>query len=202
MADVAAILLAAGLSRRMGAQNKLLLPIDGVPMIRRVAMAYLGAIDTDLTVVTGHEASAVRRALSGLAVSLVHNANFTSGQQSSVATGLHCAPDAHLLLIGLGDQPLLTTQDLQDLIAAHVAGDATKVTIPVHNGARGNPITIPQLLRRRLLENPARPGCLGFTRDHPEHVQAATLPSPGFYTDVDTPDDYATHLETAKEPIS
>lgn len=191
MHKVAAILLAAGLSRRMGARNKLLLPVNGEPLVRRVARTYLGALDGPVTVVTGFEADRVRAALAGLPVQIVHNDRFDAGQAGSVATGLGHAPQTELLLIGLGDQPLLTSQDLTALIAAHYAADPGKVTIPFRGEQRGNPIAVPHNLRGCLTANPKRPGCMRFTRDHPEQVQAAALRAPGFYTDVDTPEDYA-----------
>ncbi len=191
MDRIAAIILAAGLSRRMGAQNKLLMPIAGTPLIRRVVGTYLCAIDGPVTVVTGFAAEAVKAALDGLTAQFAQNDRFAEGQPSSVVAGLRHAPDADALLIGLGDQPLLTPQDLTDLIAAHAAGDSGKITIPRHSGQRGNPILIPRALRPRLTKNPDRPGCMRFTRDHPDHVQAAHLSAPGFYTDIDTPADYA-----------
>ncbi len=199
MREVAAILLAAGLSRRMGQQNKLLLPVGGMPMVRRVAEAYLTVIDAPLTVVTGFEAERVRDALISLPVTFAHNSDYASGQPSSVATGLGCAPDADLLLIGLADQPRLTATDLAALIRAHRAGHPDKITIPMHGDARGNPIVVPRGLRPRLTENPDRPGCMRFTRDHPEHVQIAPLSAPGFYTDVDTPDDYTALMRVEEE---
>ena len=199
MPRVAAILLAAGLSSRMGPRNKLLLPVAGMPLVRRVAQTYLSAIDGSLTVVTGFEADLVRRALAGLNVQIAHNDRYAEGQPRSVATGLRCAPDVDLLLIGLGDQPLLTPQDLADLTAAHLVADKGKITIPMQAERRGNPIVVPRDLRRRLTENPRRPGCMRFTRDHPEHVQAAALGARGFYADVDTPEDYATLVQTEKE---
>ena len=191
MAETAAILLAAGLSRRMGARNKLLLPVDGQPMVRRVAQAYCAVVDAPLTVVTGHEASFVRAALSDLPVTFIHNADYANGQARSVAAGLAAAPDADVLLIGLGDQPQLTATDLRALLKAHRAADPSKITIPMRDGERGNPIVVPRALRPRLTENPERPGCMRFTREHPEHVQAAPVTSPGFFADIDTPEDYA-----------
>lgn len=202
MPEVTAILLAAGLSSRMGAQNKLLMPIRGAPLIRRVAGTYLDAIDGPVTVVTGFEAERVTAALQGLTVRFVHNDRFAEGQPRSVATGLAHAPDAELLLVGLGDQPLLTPQDLKALIAAHEAGDSEKITIPRQGERRGNPVLIPRALRHRLTENPDRPGCMRFTRDHPEHVQAAHLSAPGFYTDIDTPEDYARLVQDSRQDAS
>ena len=191
MGSVAAILLAAGLSRRMGARNKLLLPVAGKPMVRHLAETYLSVLTTPLTVVTGFEADAVRNALAGLSVAFAHNEDFAAGQQGSVAAGLTVAPDADLLLIGLADQPGLAPEDLMQLVQWHHANDLYKITVPKLGARRGNPIVIPRSLRPRLTENPERPGCMRLTRDEPDLVQCAPLPADGFYADVDTPDDYA-----------
>ncbi|MCH2164494.1 MAG: nucleotidyltransferase family protein [Marinovum sp.] len=189
MFEMAAILLAAGLSRRMGPTNKLLLEISGKPMVRHVAETYLSAIDGPLTVVTGFEADRVGAALWGLDLHLVHNDVFIRGQPSSVSAGLVAAPEAELLLIGLADQPLLTASNLRSLMACHKNADPRRITIPMRGDRRGNPIVIPRLLRDRLTENPERPGCMRFTRDFPEHVQRAPMEADGFYHDIDTLDD-------------
>ena len=119
MTKTAAIILAAGLSRRMGAQNKLLLPVGGVSMVYHVVSQYAGALDGPITVVTGHEAPQVEKALNGLNVTCVYHAGFADGQQSSVAFGLRHCPQADVVLIGLADQPLLRSADITSLLAAH-----------------------------------------------------------------------------------
>lgn len=189
MHKVSAIILAAGQSRRMGEANKLLLSIDGVAMVRHVVNQYRAAIDGQITVVLGHEADKVQETLQGTDARCVFNPDHEDGQQTSVACGLAHAPDADLLLIGLGDQPLLRDTDIRDLVAAHQ--DDTKVTLPVCGDQRGNPIAVPHALRARLTADPKRPGCMRFTRDHPELVHRHRLPAAGFYTDIDTPGDYA-----------
>ncbi len=201
MHSVSSILLAAGLSSRMGAQNKLLLEVKGEPLIRRVARVYRSFVDGPLTVVTGFEAERIRAALGGLTVRFAHNASFADGQPGSVATGLADAPQADLLLIGLGDQPLLRAEDLSTLVASHRSAGGTKITIPVRAGQRGNPLVVPDALRARLTENPSRPGCMRFTREHPEHVHSADLEAPGFYADVDTPEDFASLVERGWEAV-
>lgn len=202
MAEVDAIILAAGLSRRMGARNKLLIEIEGGPMVRRVVETYRAAIDGPVTVVTGHEAARIVQALDGLAVGFVHNPDFAQGQQRSVAVGLGVPSSATATLIGLADQPALTSHDLRALIAAHERGDPSRITIPHHGTQRGNPIVVPAALRARLLENPDRPGCMRFTRDHPELVQRPQLPAEGFYLDVDTPDALAAFQKTHERRAS
>jgi len=201
MDDVTAILLAGGMSRRMGAPNKLVMPVAGKPMVRLVAETYLSVLTTPLTVVTGHHADAVVAALSGLSVIFAHNENFAEGQPSSVATGLKAAPDAALLLIALADQPYLTPEDLKQLVHWHHAHDPKKITVPKMGENRGNPVLIPRALRPRLTEHPHRPGCMRVTRDNPDLVQFAPLAAQGFYADVDTPEEYAAltpkEMETA-----
>ncbi|MEM6407555.1 MAG: nucleotidyltransferase family protein [Pseudomonadota bacterium] len=191
MGSVAAILLAAGLSRRMGERNKLLLPVAGKPMVRHLAETYQSVLTTPLTVVTGHQADAVQGALAGLPIEFAHNEDFGAGQPGSVAAGLTVAPDADVLLIGLADQPRLTSKNLLQLVQWHRANDPVKITVPKRGINRGNPIVVPRVLRPRLTENPERPGCMRLTRDEPDLVQCAPLPADGFYADVDTPEDYA-----------
>lgn len=202
MAEIDAILLAAGLSRRMGARNKLLADIFGKPMIRHVAETYLAVVDGPVSVVTGHERERIEAALDGLAVRFVHNRDYAAGQQSSVAAGLAAGSNAAATLIGLGDQPALRPADLAALIAAHAGGDPGKITIPHDGTRRGNPIAVPAVLRPRLTDNPDRPGCMRFTREHPDLVQWPRLDAVGFYLDVDTPEALAAFRHTRERSAS
>lgn len=188
---VTTILLAAGRSLRMGAQNKLLLSINGIPMIRHMVLRYSVATGGAVLVVTGHEACAVKEALAGTLAQIVFNPDHLSGQQSSVICGLQAAEEADLLLIGLGDQPLLGVSDLLELLSAHHQSDQNKISVPVRGTERGNPIVVPASLRANLLGDPKGPGCRKFTRTHLDRVQLLQMSSDGFFTDVDTPEAYA-----------
>ena len=84
---------AAGASRRMGEVNKLLVEIDGQPMVRHAATAMLEGGIRDLVVVTGHQQDRVKEALNGLEVAFIHNADFDAGQAGSVAAGVAALPD-------------------------------------------------------------------------------------------------------------
>ncbi|SEW32738.1 molybdenum cofactor cytidylyltransferase [Cognatiyoonia koreensis] len=201
MYSVAAIILAAGQSQRMGGANKLLLPVAGQPMIRHVVKCYRAAIDGPIIVVTGHDASNVEAALDHIDAHCTFNPDHKNGQQTAVALGLSHAPDANLLLIGLGDQPLLQSADIRDLIAAHQSADPLKISIPAMDHVRGNPIVVPHSLRAMLTADQERPGCMRFRRDNPARVQRHALPAAGFYTDIDTPNDYAA-LTSDKEFIT
>jgi len=191
MADFDAFILAAGVSSRMGAKNKLLLDWHGVPLVTHVVQCYLNALEGKVAVVTGFEADRVTDTLKGLPVTIFHNAAFDTGQQSSVVTALRQPSSTAATLIGLGDQPLLEPDDLRWLMAMHHAHDQKKITVPNRHGVRGNPIVIPASLRPRILNDPRAPGCRRFTRDNPELVSNVESDRPGFFTDIDTPGDYA-----------
>lgn len=190
MRDITAIILAAGLSRRMGDRNKLLLPVGGVPMIRHMVDVYSAATTRPVLVVTGHDADDVAKALTDSGARTAFNADYAQGQPTSVACGLRAVNDAGAVLIGLGDQPLLTAGDIRDLLAAHTSADSQRISIPALDQRRGNPIVVPDVLRTRLLKDPRSPGCKTFTRAHPEHVQFHALSARGFYADIDTPEAY------------
>ncbi|MBU2993016.1 nucleotidyltransferase family protein [Octadecabacter sp. 1_MG-2023] len=192
MDSFGAIILAAGLSRRMGDRNKLLLPTHGKPMIRHVVETYLSVVNERVWVVTGYENERIEAALQGLDVHIVHNENFEAGQPFSVRAGLLEARGAGHYLIGLGDQPDLTGGDLRALIAAHLAGDVQKISIPYQGTTRGNPVVVPAVMQARLLADQANPGCGKFTRDHPELAQHHTMTQPGFFNDIDTPTAFET----------
>lgn len=202
MTEFTAILLAAGLSRRMGVRNKMLLNWHGQPVIRHVARTYLAALGPNVIVVTGYQAGAVRQALRGLDLTFAHNPNFESGQQSSVALGLSHAPADRSILVGLGDQPLLTSQDLVQLMAAHNATDPSKISIPFQDERRGNPVILPARLIPRVLADDVRPGCKRFIDANSHHVQKLIVATPGCFTDIDTPDAYAKHLKGAPYEVS
>lgn len=190
MGEVTAIIVAAGLSRRMGTRNKLLLPFGDVPMIRHMVSMYYAATNGRVVVITGHHANEIGKALEGSCAETRFNPDYVQGRPTSVACGLRAANDFEDILIGLGDQPLLTPDDIQSLLSAHAAADRSRISIPTVDQKRGNPILVPANLRARLLADPRSPGCKKFTRTHPEHVQFHQLASSGYYMDVDTPEAY------------
>lgn len=200
MNNLSTVILAAGLSRRMGTDNKLLLPVCGVPMICHMVDVYSAVTDGAVIVVTGHEAQRIEDAFEGRDVHTVFNPDYNLGQQTSVACGLKAAPEDHDLLIGLGDQPLLRERDLHALLDVHRAQPG-QISIPRHADQRGNPIVIPAALRAQLLADPRAPGCRSFTRQNPKQVQFHDLSAPGFYADIDTPEAYAAFDRGTQEHV-
>ncbi len=201
MDDVAAILLAAGLSRRMGARNKLWMSLAGKPSVRHLTETYLSVLTPPLTLVTGHDAGEMCATLTGLSVVFAHNQDFAEGQPGTVATGFGVAPSAELLLIGLADQPQFSSADLMHLVHWHRANDPRKITMPKLAAECDDPILFPRVLRLRLAKNPNRPGCMCITRDKPVLVQFAPLIANGLYADVSTSAEYAALTQKETETV-
>jgi molybdenum cofactor cytidylyltransferase len=146
-ARVWAVLLAAGQSRRMGPQNKLLADFGGKPLVRRTAERLLESRLAGTVAVLGHEAEAVSNALSGLDLRTVHNEDFATGLASSLKAGIRALPpSADAALVALGDMPGITTADLDRLIAAFTASGGRTIVRATHNGKRGNPVILPRAL--------------------------------------------------------
>jgi len=133
------VILAAGLSRRMG-EAKLLLDWGGQPVIRRtVEQVAAGGLD-DLIVVLGHEGKAIREALSGLPVRFVPNPNPEAGQASSIACGVSALePGVRAALIALGDQPMVPLEVIPRLLETF-RQTRKSIVAPVYRGVQGNPV--------------------------------------------------------------
>ena len=189
MYHTAAVVLAAGQSRRMGAVNKLLIEINGVPMIRSTVSACAAVCDAPVTVVTGYQAREIESVLDGLDAHFVHNPDFGAGQQGSVAAGLRAVAEAATTLVVLGDQPLLDAAALRTFLDAHRVSSLGRISMPVKGVERGNPLAIPHTLKRALLVDRANPGCRRFTRDNPDKVNPVPSEDPAYFTDLDTVED-------------
>ena len=198
MDDIHIIILAAGLSRRMGDVNKLLLDIDGAPMVRRAAELY-SSIFSSVTLVSGYQAGKIERAVEGINLNILHNPDFTQGQQSSVRCGLRSIPDScEAVFIALADQPFLTPQDISDFTMAFMDSPRDKIFIPYHHEQRGNPVIFPARLLRSLDETPR-----AFIDAHPDRVQRYRVSNDHFITDIDSPQDVETLGKNAcQTPLS
>lgn len=194
----AGILLAAGASRRMG-QNKLVMPIDGTPMVRRAADRLLAAGASPLIVVTGHEPERVQRALDGLAVTFTTSADPTGPTSGSLHAGLHALPaDVDAALILLADMPHVTTDMLSMMIAR-----AESSTAPLVVSRYGDVLAPPLFFRRALFDELLAwhgEGCgKAVVRRHENAAEILDW-TPAALADVDTPEDYAAALSAVRQP--
>ncbi len=184
---VAAIILAAGLSRRMGAANKMLARIGGKPLVRIVVEQALASNADPVIVVTGHEGEQVRAALDGLAVTFIANADFIEGLASSVRAGIAAVPDAaEGALILLGDMPRVDSAMIDTLIAALAPDRGGLIAVPVQDGRRGNPVVWARRFFPELLTLEGDSGARALIQRHAEAVIEVPVSGDGAFFDVDT----------------
>lgn len=188
---LSAVVLAAGLSRRMGSKNKLLLPFGGAPLVRRVVSTIILLPFVEVVVATGHEAEAVEVALEGLPVRVVRNPSYEEGQMTTVRAALSGLTfSSEGVMVCLGDQPALTTDDLALVAEAFVSSPA-EVLVPTFGGARGNPIVLPRASLETILARGGNFGCRQFVAKNADLVRTFEMPNDHVLVDVDRPEDYA-----------
>ncbi len=188
---ISAVVLAAGMSTRMEGAHKLTLDVAGEPLVRRTVEAVLGVAPVETIIVTGFAAEAVQEALAGLDVRFVCNADYTSGQPSSVAAGVKSLHEyCHAVMIIPGDQALLKPADLQSLIAAYTTCDRS-ILVPFHNGQRGNPIIFAAHFIPHVVSGGVNIGCRRLIETNGADVARMEFPFKSFTTDCDNPADYA-----------
>jgi len=187
--NVAAIVLAAGRSTRMGGPNKLLAELNGKPLVRIVAEQALASRASPVIVVTGHQNMEVQRALAGLDVQFVHNPDFASGLAGSVRTGIAAVPDAaDGAVICLGDMPMIDAKLLDRLIEAFAPDRGGLIAIPVSDGRRGNPVLWSRRFFAELSKVEGDTGGRHLIGRHIEAVVEVPVEGRAAFLDIDTPE--------------
>ncbi len=195
---IAGIVLAAGLSRRMG-QAKVLLALEGRPVVRHVAERLLAAGLAPVIVVAGTEHLAIGAALAGLAVELVVNPHPETGQASSIRVGIGALPPAtQAALIALGDQPFVTREIILVLLAA-LERTGKAIIAPRYREGRGNPVLFAREVFPELERLSGDQGARSVVERDPSRVALVDLDLP-MPQDLDTPEDYA-RLRSPENPV-
>ena len=188
---VGAVLLAAGSASRMGHRPKCLLELGGVSLIRRQLIALSGAGVDELVVVLGHHAERIEPAVRDFPVTLVRNLDPDAGQVSSLRLGLQALTGKiDSVLVALADQPLINSQDINDLIGAYKKRpEGAEVVQPTVDGLPGNPVMFSQSVREQILAGEARVGCRQWQAANPQAVHPWTSSNQRYRTDVDSLED-------------
>ena len=169
---IAAVVLAAGRSRRMAPHNKLLLADRaGKTMVARVVDNVLSSKARPVLVVTGHQASRYEHALGGRPVRYVHAADYADGLAASLKAGIAAVPpEAAAAIVCLGDMPLVTGRMIDRLLEAYDPDEGRLIVLPTFRGKQGNPM----LWDRRFF-----PEILGITGRFRRPVPAGQAPGTG-----------------------
>jgi molybdenum cofactor cytidylyltransferase len=189
---LSAIVLAAGMSTRMG-QNKLLLGFKDKPLIAHAVDTLLASEIDEVIVVLGHEADKVQEKLRGKQVRLIQNPDYREGLSTSVRAGVNAvSSQAAGIMVYLADQPLLEPADANRILRAftHAKEVGKSIVVPFFDGQRGNPVLLDSLYREAILGVVGDVGCKGVIRRYPDQVFVVEMENDHVVRDVDNMEEY------------
>ncbi len=192
---VAGVVLAAGLGTRMGPRDKLLLEVDGGPLVVASVDAAIGAGLRPVIVVVGHRSEQVRDALGGRLVTVVENPAYRDGLSTSIRAGVGALPagfDAVVFL--LADMPRVRATHIDRLISAFAKAGRRSICVPTHAGRRGNPVLWGAGYLPDLLALAGDVGGHPLLARHADRVHEVEMPDDAVLIDIDQPGDLAALL--------
>ncbi len=185
---ISALVLAAGISRRMG-QPKPLVKLGAKTILQHV-VAHLSASQVDeILVVLGHRAGEIAATLRGWNAKVVLNPHYIRGMSSSLQRGLDAVhPDAQAVMIVLGDQPHIPGQVIDRLLAEYRRTGAG-IVVPVHEGKRGHPVIFHRRYWPELRALRGDVGGKAVLHRHARDILEVEVAAPGILEDLDHPRD-------------
>jgi molybdenum cofactor cytidylyltransferase len=196
---IAAIVPAAGQSRRMGVPKQLL-PFAGTTVLGHIVDQLLESNVDEVYVVTGHAADEIRRALTNRPVRIVANPEYERTEMlASIRCGIRALPKAcRAILVALGDQPAITTR-LVDALIATFASSGKGIVAPVHEGKRGHPLLLDARYGGEILAGYDHVGLRGLLIAHADDIFGLAVPTSAVLSDMDFPEDYQRELARLAE---
>lgn len=189
--NIAAIILAAGQSTRMGQDNKLLLPYQDTTVLSHVARQVDQGELAKIYVVTGYQQEKIEQELSGHDVTFIHNDLYDEGMSTSLKLGIGALPpEIDGAIIILGDMPNISTGILQQIIAAYDPARGRSIIIPTCKGKRGNPILWDRAFFEEFDRLEGDRGAKILLSDFPDHIHELDIGSEAVFMDIDTLEAY------------
>ena len=205
--SAAAVVLAAGMSRRMAAAvPKQLLCIAGKPLLEHALKSIRAAGISEIVLVLGAEADAIQRQVQLDGARVVINPDYQQGMGTSLRAGLGALSSAAgAALIVLADQPFVQPETLQRLIVFHEQSHhqqsshaqslyeqpRAQIVLPLYRGFRGNPVLLDRSVFAEVMGLSGDVGCRAIFGSHTEGIHKLEVDDPGILLDIDTEDDLA-----------
>jgi molybdenum cofactor cytidylyltransferase len=198
---VAALVLAAGRSRRFGKLLKPLLRCGGTSFLGAILDTLASSRVDDVRVVLGHEADRVIDAVAVPREMLTINAGYESGMLSSMQHGIRALPqETKAFLLWPVDHPLVRVETVDRLVDEFVRRGRPLV-LPLHAGRRGHPVLFSAALTRELMEAPPTTGARAVVHAHAADRVEVAVDDPGVIADIDNPAAYARAFGRAPEVV-
>lgn len=191
---IAAVVLAAGRSRRMAPHNKLLITDkSGKSMVARVVDNVLSSNARPILVVTGHMAEQVEHELGGRPVRYVHADDYAEGLSASLKAGIAAVPpECAAAVVCLGDMPLVTGRMIDRLLSMYDPDEGRLIVLPTFRGKQGNPMLWDRRFFPEILQITGDSGARFLTGKHAANVAEVEMADDAVLRDFDTTDSLAT----------
>ena len=189
---IVGIVLAAGMSTRMG-ELKQLLPFGQKPTVHWVVETLCESLES-VVVVLGHRSGEIATVLANSPAKCVINSDYKLGMLSSLKCALQTLDRSADYLICLGDQPRLH-KTVVELVLAAAENSECGICIPTFNGKRGHPILIKNAYRTEIMGLDLSKGLNTLTRGHPNDTCEIPINISSILDDMDTPEDYQRELK-------
>lgn len=192
---IAAIVLSAGESSRMGSP-KALLPISGVPFIEEIVRALKGTEVDRIVIVLGHHAEEIQKKIAHLPITFVVNKDYAKGQLSSLVAAIRslgAQEKVDGVLVHLVDHPLISPVLVDHMIDRFYASNKL-IIVPRYKGRRGHPVIFSSRLFSELLNTPLEEGAKAVVHAHRDETLEIETDYEGVTIDIDTPEEYRRFL--------
>jgi molybdenum cofactor cytidylyltransferase len=197
---VAAIVLAAGMSRRMGTPKQLL-RLGGKSLLERTLENVRGSSVGEIVLVLGAAADEVLRQLPTDGIQVVVNPDFQQGMGASLRKGLAAvSASTEAAFVVLADQPFVHSSTLDQMIA-YLAKHASQILLPLYRGFRGNPVLLGRSVFPELMNLTGDVGCRAIFGSHTQSIQRLAVNDPGILLDIDSAEDWE-RLGASGDPVA
>jgi len=151
---VACFILAAGMSKRMGSENKLLKKYKNKIIINQTLKNHSESKLEKLNIIIGHDKESLKDTLKNFQIGVIENDNYMSGMLSSIKRiNDYIDNEVTGIMISLADMPLVSSKDINSILDTFLLNDEKKICIPEFNGRLGNPIIIPLEIYKKIIQN-------------------------------------------------
>lgn len=201
---IAAVILSAGESSRMGSP-KALLPVEGKSFIERIVAGLKESRVGEILVVLGHHAAEIEPQIRNLPITVIINRDYRKGQLSSLMAAInyltkereegsgHGIEAIDGILVHLVDHPFLSPQLVNEMLDRFYETKRL-IVVPSYRGKRGHPVLFSRELFSELLNAPLDQGAKPVVHGHRNETLEIPTEENGVIVDIDTPDEYRAHL--------
>jgi len=186
---ISSILLAAGQSKRMSGENKLIKSVKGIPLIKCALNNILKSHVNEIIIVLGYQNETIEKLIDKTSrIKFVFNSNFESGMASSIKKGIKkLSKKTDSFFISLGDMPSINYDTYNQLIKCN---KNKKAIVPMFKGQQGNPVLFPKSFEEKFLSIQGDSGAKKILEINKKEVLYLEINDPGIIRDLDVPNDF------------